>query len=189
MLKTGTAVVKEGDVITKGSTLIGGWLEGKYTGIRYVHANGEVEAKVWYSQKVEVPLNQVKKIKTGSEESGYSVNINNFKINFAKRVPKFQNYDTIETCKKLKLFSAFYLPIEIQQTTYKEYFYEQVNYTVEEAKNIAIDEAKKYLDTQIVNKENILNEKINLVQTESSVEVEVIYEVLENIATKEKIVF
>ena len=47
----GTPLVKEGDVIKQGTILIGGWLEGKYTGTRYVHANGEVKAKVWYEQK------------------------------------------------------------------------------------------------------------------------------------------
>ena len=44
----GTPLVKEGDTIKKGRLLIGGWLEGKYTGTRYVHANGSVYAKVWY---------------------------------------------------------------------------------------------------------------------------------------------
>ena len=45
------------------------------------------------------------------------------------------------------------------------------------------------MEAQVENKENILNEKINFEQKENSVEVEVIYEVLENIGTKEKIVF
>ena len=43
--QNGTAVVKEGDIVTKGTVLIQGWLEGQFTGIRYVHANGEVQAK------------------------------------------------------------------------------------------------------------------------------------------------
>ncbi len=33
----GTAQVKVGDIVTEGSILIGGWMEGKYTGTRYVH--------------------------------------------------------------------------------------------------------------------------------------------------------
>ena len=61
--QNGTAVVKEGDIVTKGTVLIQGWLEGQFTGIRYVHANGEVQAKVWYSQKVSVPLKQTQKNK------------------------------------------------------------------------------------------------------------------------------
>ena len=45
--QNGIAVVKEGDIVTKGTILVQGWLEGQFTGIHYVHANGEVQAKVW----------------------------------------------------------------------------------------------------------------------------------------------
>lgn len=34
----GTAVAKVGDIVKEGSLLIGGWMEGNYTGTRYVHA-------------------------------------------------------------------------------------------------------------------------------------------------------
>ena len=44
--QNGTANVKVGDTIKKGDILINGWMEGKYTGIRYVHAKGNVEAKI-----------------------------------------------------------------------------------------------------------------------------------------------
>ena len=186
--QNGTAVVKEGDLVTKGTVLIQGWLEGQFTGIRYVHANGEVQAKVWYSQKVKVPLKHIKKIQTGKQESKYSVKINNFEINLPKGVPKFQNYDTIDTSKKLKLFSDFYLPVEINTKTYQEYENKEFTYSLEEAKEIAITEAEKNLEEHI--KENkLINKQINIEQSENDVEVEVIYEVLESIGTKEKIVF
>ena len=35
---TGTILVKPGDIVTENTILIGGWMEGKFTGIRYVHA-------------------------------------------------------------------------------------------------------------------------------------------------------
>ena len=186
--QNGTAVVKEGDIVTKGTVLIQGWLEGQFTGIRYVHANGEVQAKVWYSQKVSVPLKQSKKIKTGKEENKYSVKINNFEINLPKGVPKFQNYDTIETSKKLKLFSDFYLPIEIHQKTYQEYEEQEITYSIEEAKELGIAQADESLKEQIEGKQ-VTNKKINAEQIGANIEVEVIYEVLESIGTKEKIVF
>ncbi len=185
--RNGTPVVKEGDVVTKGSILVGGWLEGKYTGTRYVHANGEVQAKVWYSQKVQVPLKQVKKQTTGKTQNIFSVKINNFEINLSKGVSKFQKYDTIEASKKLKLFSDFYLPIEIHTKTYEEYEEQEIVYSVEEAKSIAIQQAKQKLEEQI--QENKINEKIYTNQTSEYIEVEVIYEVLESIQSKEKIVF
>lgn len=186
--QNGTPVVKEGDLVTKGSVLIQGWLEGKYTGIRYVNANGQVQAKVWYSQTVKVPFKQTKKVKTGEEESKYSVKINNFQINLSKKLSKFEKYDTIEKNKKLRLFSDFYLPIEINKVTYQEYKNQEFTYTLEDAKKIAIQEAKKSLENQIKDKK-ISDEKINVKQSKTDVEVEVIYEVLENIGTKEKIVF
>jgi len=175
-------------LVTKGSVLIQGWLEGKYTGIRYVNANGQVQAKVWYSQTVKVPFKQTKKVKTGEEESKYSVKINNFQINLSKKLSKFEKYDTIEKNKKLRLFSDFYLPIEINKVTYQEYKNQEFTYTLEDAKKIAIQEAKKSLENQIKDKK-ISDEKINVKQSKTDVEVEVIYEVLENIGTKEKIVF
>ena len=187
--QNGTPVVTEGDIVAKGSVLIGGWLEGKYTGTRYVHANGEVQAKVWYSEKVKIPLNQVKKEFTGNEENKYSVKINNFQINLSKRVSKFENYDTIEENKKIRLFSNFYLPIEIQKITYQEYKNEEVSYSLEEAKQMAENEAMQKLNEQIENKDSILDKKVQENHTQEYVEVEVIYEVLENIGTEEKIVF
>lgn len=185
----GTPLVKKGDVIKEGTLVIGGWLEGKYTGTRYVHANGSVQAKVWYTQNEKVELNQVVSRKTENEETKYSVRINNFTINFYKTLSKFKKYDTIEQNKKIKLFSDFYLPIEIIQKNNYELVEETITYTKEQAKQKAEEEAKKKLDEQVKVKENILNTYINYQETEEYIEAQVIYEVLEEIGTKEKIVF
>lgn len=185
----GTPLVKEGDVIKEGTPLIGGWLEGKYTGTRYVHANGTVEAKVWYTQKEKIELKQELLSKTENVETKYSVRIHNFTINFYKTLSKFEKYDTIEENNKLKLYSDFYLPIEIQKQTHYELKEEQITYTKEEAKEKAVQQAKKKLDEQVKDKEAILNTYINYNETEEYIEAQVIYEVLEEIGTKEKIVF
>lgn len=185
----GTPLVKKGDVIKEGTPVIGGWLEGKYTGTRYVHANGSVQAKVWYTQNEKIELNQVVSRKTENEETKYSVRINNFTINFYKTLSKFKKYDTIEQNKKIKLFSDFYLPIEIIEKSNYELVEETITYTKEQAKQKAEEEAKKKLDEQIKVKENILNTYINYQETEEYIETQVIYEVLEEIGTKEKIVF
>ena len=187
--QNGTAVAKVGDTITKGTPLINGWLEGKYTGIRYVHAKGEIEAKVWHTKSTKIFFNQTQKEETGNQENKYTIKFNNFKINLQKKLSKFEIYDTIISENKFRIFSNFYLPISIEKTTYKEQKEKQVSYTLEQAKNIGIEQLQKELDEEIENKENIVNKNINFYEKEKYVEVYVTYEVLENIGTEEKIVF
>ena len=160
--QNGTALVKEGDVVQKGSILIQGIMEGKYTEPRYVHATGEIYAKVWYTKSKKIYYNQEKNELTGNEENKYGIKINNFKINFPKKLSKFELYDTIETEKKLKVFSNFYLPISIIETTFKESKKTTKKYSIEEATTIGEQELTQELDNQIENKESILRKKRKL---------------------------
>ena len=187
--QSGTANVKVGDTVNKGETLINGWMEGKYTGIRYVHAKGEIEAKVWYTKNKKIDYNTTERRETGNSEDKYSIKFNNFKINFSKRLSKFKIYDTIETENKIKLFSDFYLPISVIKTTNKEIEKIQKQYQLEETKNIGVQQLQEELDDEIVDKEKIVNKIINTYEVENGVDVYVTYEVLENIGTNEKIVF
>lgn len=154
-----------------------------------MHAKAEVEAKVWYSAKQEMNLNSYIEEETGNEKINYGININNFKINFPKGVPYFENYDTINESKKLKIFSNFYFPIEFTKVTYKELAKKEVIYTEEEAKQILITKLEEELKGQIQDEEKIINTQINSKLEGEMLEVELIYEVLENIGTKEKILF
>ena len=185
----GTANVKVGDTVNVGDTLISGWMEGKYTGIRYVHAKGEIEAKVWYTKNKKIMYNTTERRETGEVENKYSLKFNNFKINLSKKLSKFQIYDTIETENKVRIFSNFYLPISLIKTTNQEVIEEQKTYDVEEAKNIGIQELEEELNNEIENKESIVNKNINTYVEDDGVNVYVTYEVLENIGTNEKIVF
>lgn len=185
----GTPNVKVGDTVSVGDVLINGWMEGKYTGIRYVHAKGEIEARVWYTMKKTFPYTTTEKQYTGNVETNYGIKMKNFKINFPKGVSKFKFYDTIETENKIRLFSNFYLPISVVKTTYQQYEEIKKTYSVEEIKAIGIQEIEKELESQIENKENIVNKNINTYENENSMDIYITYEVLETIGTNEKIVF
>lgn len=188
-VQNGTAAVSVGDIIKEGDTLVLGYMEGKYTGIRYVHSSADIEAKVWYSKKEKIYFNQEINVPTGATEEKYTLNFNNFKINLYKTLSKFKNYDTINESKKLMLFSNFYLPVEIVKTTNYEYEVQPITYTEEELTEIATKQLEEQLMQEIDNKENILNKQVNVYKNEDNIEVEVIYEVLENIGVKEKIIF
>ena len=185
----GTANVKVGDIVNVGDTLISGWMEGKYTGIRYVHAKGEIEAKVWYTKNKKIEYSFTERQETGNIENKYVIKFNNFKINLSKMLSKFEIYDTIETENKIRLFSNFYLPISLIKTTNKEVTEVQKEYEIEEAKNIGIQELEEELNNEIENKDSIVNKNINTYVEDDGVNVYVTYEVLEDIGTNEKIVF
>ena len=185
--QNGTLMVKPGDIVKKGDILVGGWMEGKFTGTKYVHSNADIQAKVWYSKKDKMILNSEILEKTNIEEKRYAIKFNNFRINLYKRLPKFKNYDTINNTKKIKLFSNFYLPIEILTDTYYEINPVPKTYTIEEAKQILTKKIESELSVDIEDKSSIINKQINTNEKDGYIEVEVIYEVLENIGTKEKI--
>lgn len=188
-VQNGTAVVKEGDIVKPGDLLVEGAIEGTYTGKRYVHSIADIEARIWYTKKIRAPLKTQIPVKTGNEEKKYSLNIKNFRINFYKTLSKFQKYDKIDTTKKFELFSNFYLPIEIIKTTNKEYVMQDITYTPEELTNITADKLREELETEIQDDSKIINSQVNTYSYEGYIEVEVIYEVLEKIGTKDKIIF
>lgn len=185
--QNGTPMFKAGDEVKKGDILIAGWMEGKYTGKNYVNANGEIKANVIYTQIEKIRKKETKKEKTGEIEKKYSIKFNNFKINFYKTLSKYKNYDTMYASKKIKLFSNFYLPIEIITATNEEQIETEISYGLEEAKakgqNLAEEKLKEQISGELKNKEVQINE------FDSYYEVKVDYEVIESIGTKEKIVF
>jgi len=187
--QNGIPLAKTDDIVTKGDILIAGWIDGKYTGTRYVHAEGEIKAKVWYTEKTQVPLKQVVEKDTGNIEKKYKIKINNFTINLFKTLSKFEKYDTIESCNQIKIFSKVYLPIELIKITNTEKVEEKITYGIEEAKKIAIDKTCEKIEKELHNNPEVLQKYIDAYANNDYVEAEVTYEVLENIGTKEKIVF
>lgn len=185
--QNGTQQVNKGDEVTAGTVLIAGRMEGKYTGTRYVHSRGIVLGRVKYTEHARAYLKENKKIRTGKVESKYALKVNKFQINFFKRLSKFEIYDTIRTDNELKISSNFYLPFQIVKNTNYEVREEQIEHTIDEAKNIAVDEAKKKLEKKIGGCGDIVNEYIDTDENEEYVDVQVTYEVLESIGTEEKI--
>ena len=187
--QNGTANVKVGDTIKKGDILINGWMEGKYTGIRYVHAKGNVEARVWYTKSKKIEYKTTEKEETGRIDTVYAMKINKFKINFPKKLSNFEIYDTIETENKVRIFSNFYLPISVIKTINKEQKLVDKTYSIEEAKELGTQELEQELMEEIKDIEKIVNKNINVKENNDSIEITVTYEVLENIGTNDKIVF
>ena len=157
--QNGTAQVKTGDMVQEGQILIQGTMEGKYTGVRYVHSLGEVKAIVQYTKTEKIQLKEEQKVKTGKKETKYGIKFNNFQINFYKPLSKFKIYDTIEEEKKLRIFSNLYLPISVKEITNEEVEKISKEYSIEEAVEKGTEQLEKQIEEEIEQKQNILRKK------------------------------
>ncbi len=185
---TGTVLAKVGDIVEKGDILIGGYMEGKYTDTRYVHAKGEIKAKVWYTKNITSKYTREISEETGVIQNKYSINFNNFKINLYKTLPNFENYDTINETNKIKLFSNFYLPIEITKTTYIEKNNKQITYGFEELKALLIKELEEQFSNEGIEELNVVNKVVNVFKKDNNeLELEMTYEVETNIGIEEEL--
>lgn len=184
IVQNGTAVVEVGDEVKEGDLLVEGIMRGEHTGDRYVHAEATVYGKIICEKEKKESFLQNEKIKTGNIEYKNKICINNFKINLSKGVSKFENYDTIVASKKMRLFSNFYFPIEIQTTTNEEFFIEEKKYEEEELKEKILKELEDELEVeyQISNyKEENKERKIVVTPSSDGITVKLIYELQEEI--------
>lgn len=187
VVQNGTARVQVGDEVKKGDLLVEGIMESELVDNRYVHAEADIFGKIYYKKEKKESFVQNVKIKTGNEEQKNEICINNFKINFNKGVSKFENYDTISSSKKVKLFSNFYLPIEIKHITNVEIRNEQKVYSEEELK----EKIQKELENELEQEYNLseIDEKNKKLEVTTNIEEDgitltLIYEVQEEIGTK-----
>lgn len=192
VIQSGTARVNIGDEVNPGDILVEGVMEGKYTGIRKVHSEADIFAKTYLEKEKKETFIQEIEEQTGNKEKKSEIYINNFKINFNKGVSKFENYDTIRTNKKIRLFSNYYIPIEIVKIQnlelkkyYKQFSEDELKSKIENELTAEFEEEyniSKY-DTENVEKEVIVEKE------DDGVKVKVIYAVQEKMGTNEEVVF
>ena len=140
---------------------------------------GDVFAKMSITDSKEGKFKEEYFENSNEEYNNFRIKFNNFEINFNKRLPKFEKYDTIETNKKLKLFSNLYLPIELKKVTYKRKNLKYKEYTKEElSKNLQKEIKTNLLKENDIKEENIIEEIPTEIPTSNGVKVEltIIYE-------------
>ena len=90
----GTAMVKKGEIVDKGSLLISGLVNSELSESRYVRASGEVTLRTTYIEKTKIPFEKDLVTKTGQVKKYYKLKINNYVINLGNKVTNFEKYDS-----------------------------------------------------------------------------------------------
>ncbi len=186
VVRNGTARVNVGDTVSVGDILIEGVMEGQYTGIREVHSDADIySVSVYEKERKEAFIQEISE-RTGQEEKKVEIYMNNFKINFKKGVTKFENYDTIKTYKKVKLFSNYYIPIEIVNITNFETEKSFKTYTEDELKEKLTKALQDELNQELdISDSTKIEPNVTSVTEEDGVSVKVVYSIEEKIGTKE----
>lgn len=92
--RSGTAVVKAGDVVKKGQVLIKGQ-QGNEENVYNVHADGDVIAETFNERIIDVSLTKHVRKRTGKKIENYYLDIGNKKFYLKKSENKFKKYDKI----------------------------------------------------------------------------------------------
>lgn len=143
----GQPEVREGDAVLKGQLLINSFIEGKNGSFYPTHARGIVYAAVEESYNLEIPLSRITKRYTGRSEVKRTFYI------LGARVPtlfsdycSYEYFDGISAMKDISLFGFIRLPVRLFRTVYTEYVPITAEITCEDARIIADDALKSFLD-------------------------------------------
>ncbi len=150
-IESGTRVKDKGDEVKKGDILITGAvnLYNDYDELietSYVPANGSIYAMVTRNYYDCFDLSHYEKEYTGNEIKDYGLCFAGNCFNPYRPKIKYNNYDIVNTDKKIKLGSFFYLPVSLKKSFVKEYKPVLKQYDNKEAENKAREKLNAYID-------------------------------------------
>ena len=149
------------DVVKKGDILISGIIDSSAEGVRYVHADGIVNAYVNKHISVKIPMKNKVKEYTGAFYTDKSINLFLKNVNILKKCGNsYDLYDKIDTSNDLYIFDSIKLPLSISSVKYFEYRYVDKSYSEREAKDIALIELRAKMDEYLKEAE-LISKKIN----------------------------
>ena len=138
----GKNCVSEGDTVTAGQLLISGVSDGRFGGVRFMHATGEVWGRTWYTLTARVPLTVVQQGEVLREKVRISLLAGNKRINF------FQGGSILGAgCDKITETHPFKLPFvgELPLALHCERTVEYALQEVTRSEDAALAEGKLWL--------------------------------------------
>ena len=154
--RTGTPLVKEGDVVTKGDILVSGIITvmGDFDEVvskEPIVADADIRCSSYYDYNNRFSLNYVYKNYTQKQKKGFYFTLFGQKLFLYNPSNSYGLYDIIVNEKTLHITDSLYLPFRFGEIITREYQEEKKTYTQEEALSIGRDRLKRYFDRLIQN--------------------------------------
>jgi similar to stage IV sporulation protein len=149
--RTGTPLVKPGDVVRKGDILVSGVLDvmddfGGVLDRKPVIASADIVCDSYYDYYDSFSLSHVVRIFTDNKKTGYYITLLGKKLFLYNPRYSYSMYDIIVNENTSKITDSFYLPFQYGTVTIREYFNQKNKYTEEEAVRIAKERLRRYFD-------------------------------------------
>ncbi len=165
--RTGTPLVRPGDVVRKGDILVSGVLEviddfGVTLDKKPVIASADIVCRSYYDYKDSFPLTYTKRIYTDQKKKGYYIILFGRKIYLYNPRYSYSMYDIIVDENTTHITDSFYLPFQYGTMTIREYIEQKNIYTNDEAINKAKDRLRTYLDKLTENEVYIYRNNVTI---------------------------
>lgn len=163
--RKGTPLVKKGDVVEKGDTLVSGTLEIKeltqLKAVDFTYSDADIYISTHYPYSDVLELTYLEKIYINEEvKEDHALNIFGVYLNFIKPKITVSSHDMIENQEQLKIMNNFYLPIYYNTTKYMPYYQEERKHSIEEAKSKLKEQLYKHLKKLEENNIQILSNDV-----------------------------
>lgn len=188
IVKSGDALVEEGDIVKKGQILMTGVIEREGLEKRYVHALGEVFAKTYYEENDEISLVKLKKIKTGNKFVRRIIKIGNNQIILSLGEVPYNNVIIERKNKSLLSWRNIKVPVEILIEEYYEAISQKTVIDKKTAKKALQERMMVKLMNKMPKEAKILNKDILFKKDGDTVKAKLIIEALEEIGKQQKVI-
>lgn len=147
--RSGTPLVKAGDVVKKGQPLVLGQVAiyddaGEVTDYRYCAADADIYVETNYQYQQTFSMKYIKKEYTGRMNQGGFFGILGKNVTLMRK-GSYKHSDIIHKGWRLRLFNNFYLPVNWGKIEQREYTLTEKIYSKEEADRKAKESLDKFL--------------------------------------------
>ncbi|MFC4767958.1 sporulation protein YqfD [Effusibacillus consociatus] len=179
LAEKGVVQVQPGQLVNPGEVVISGSLGD---GRSAVHAKGIVEAKVWYTTRMQIPLEQGRKVYTGQSFKKKYFILGSFPIQvWGYGQNPYANSEEQAVDQEFHI-GSFTFPVKVRHVDVKETVDDKIAFTEAEAKQEALRQAEADVTARIGGKGRITSQDILHVRIEhGKLDVEVFTEVIEDI--------